>query len=48
MMNTLKINALLADASTKSYVNADIATELGLQGKLEEITEYIEWAGRDM
>ena len=40
-MNTLKINALLADASTKSYVNADIATELGLQGKLEEITVNI-------
>ena len=25
---SLKINALLDDASTKSYVNADIATEL--------------------
>ena len=28
----LKINALLDDASTKTYVNADVAAELGLQG----------------
>ena len=35
---SLKINALLDDASTKSYVNADIATELGLQGKPEKMT----------
>ena len=26
----LKINALLDDASTKTYVNADVAAELGL------------------
>ena len=26
----LKINALLDNASTKSYVNADVAAELGL------------------
>ena len=29
---TLKINALLDDASTKTYINAEIAAELGLQG----------------
>ena len=26
----LKINALLDDASTKTYINADVAAELGL------------------
>ena len=35
---SLKINALLDDASTKSYINADVATELGLQGRTEKIT----------
>ena len=30
---SLKINALLDDASTKSYFNADVAAELGLQGR---------------
>ena len=29
----MKVNALLDDASTKTYVNADVATELGLNGK---------------
>ena len=33
----LKINALLDDASTKTYVNADVAAELGLQGKLQKV-----------
>ena len=28
----LKINALLDDASTRTYINADVAAELGLQG----------------
>ena len=28
----LKVNALLDDASTKTYINADVAAELGLQG----------------
>ena len=28
----MKVNALLDDASTKAYVNADVAAELGLQG----------------
>ena len=35
---SLKINALLDDASTKSYVNADVAAELGLHGKTEKMT----------
>ena len=33
----LKVNALLDDASTKTYVNADIATELGLQGHPQRV-----------
>ena len=33
----LKINALLDDASTKTYVNADVAAELGLQGKIQKV-----------
>ena len=28
----LQVNALLDDASTKTYINADVAAELGLQG----------------
>ena len=35
---SLKINALLDDASTKSYVNADVAAELGLHGRTEKMT----------
>ena len=35
---SLKVNALLDDASTKTYVNADVAAELGLQGKTERVT----------
>ena len=35
---SLKINALLDDASTKSYLNADVAAELGLQGRTEKMT----------
>ena len=34
----MKINALLDDASTKSYVNADVAAELGLHGRTEKMT----------
>lgn len=34
----LKINALLDDASTKTYLNADVAAELGLQGRTEKVT----------
>ena len=35
---TLKVNALLDDASTKAYLNADVAAELGLQGQTEKVT----------
>ena len=28
----LKVNTLLDDASTKTYLNADVAAELGLRG----------------
>ena len=35
---SLKINALLDDASTKSYINADVAAELGLQGRTDKMT----------
>lgn len=33
------VNALLDDASTKSYLNADMAAELGLQGCTESDSE---------
>ena len=33
----LKVNALLDDASTKTYLNSDVASELNLQGKLQKI-----------
>ena len=29
------------DASTKTYINADVAAELGLQGKTERVTVYV-------
>ena len=32
----LTVNALLDDASTKTYINADVAAELGLKGKKTE------------
>jgi len=31
----LRVNALLGDASTKTYINSDVAAEMGLQGKLQ-------------
>ena len=34
----MKVNALLDAASTKTYVNADVAAELGLNGKADKIT----------
>lgn len=34
----LKVNALLDDASTRTYINMDVAAELGLQGKLQKVT----------
>ena len=33
---SLKVNALLDNGSTKSYINANVAAELGLQGKAEK------------
>ena len=33
----LMVNALLDDASTKTYLNTDVASELGLKGKLQRI-----------
>ena len=33
----LKINALLDDASTETYINADVAVELGLQGHPQKV-----------
>ena len=33
----MKVNALLDDASTKTYVNADVAAKLGLNGKTDKI-----------
>ena len=35
---SLRVNALLDEASTKSYVNSDVAAELGLKGKTEKVT----------
>ena len=33
----IRNNALLDDASTKTYINADVAAELGLQGCLQKV-----------
>ena len=33
----LKVNALLDDASTKTYINSDVAAELGLHGQLQKV-----------
>ena len=33
---SMKLNALLDDASTKTYLNADVAAELGLQGDYQK------------
>ena len=38
---SLKVNALLDDASTKSYVNADVAAELGMQGTMKKVTANV-------
>ena len=35
---SIKVNALLDDASTKTYINSDVAAELGFQGKTERVT----------
>ncbi|XP_048239844.1 uncharacterized protein LOC124124713 isoform X1 [Haliotis rufescens] len=34
----IRVNALLDDASTRSYINADVASELGMQGSIEKIS----------
>ena len=34
----LKVNALLDDASTKTYLNADVAAELGLKGHPQKVS----------
>ena len=45
----LKVNALLDDASTKTYINADIAAELGLQGHPQKVNgQSPEWTSRDL
>ena len=36
-MKRIKVNALLDDASTKTYINSDVAGELGLQGQLKRV-----------
>ena len=33
----LRVNALLDDASTKTYINSDVAAEIGLQGRLQKV-----------
>ena len=33
----IRVNVLLDDASTKTYLNADVAAELGLQGQVQKI-----------
>ena len=34
----MKVNGFLDDASTETYVNADVAAELGLNGKTDKNT----------
>ena len=38
----MTVNALLDDASTKIYINADVAAELGLKGKTGRKGNYHE------
>ena len=35
------VNALLDDGSTKSYINGDVAAELGLEGSTQRITVIV-------
>ena len=35
---SLKVNALLDEASTRTYINADVATKLGLNGRAENVS----------
>ena len=46
---SLKVKALLDDGSTKSYINADVAAGLGLQGKTENVmVNVFKWPCRDI
>ena len=38
---TLKVNALLDNASSRSYLNSDVAAELGLEGRPHQLTVNI-------
>ena len=43
----LVLNALLDDASTKTYINGDVAAELGLEGTMQKITVNVLNGGED-
>ena len=43
----LVVNALLDDASTKTYINGDVAAELGLEGTAQQITVNVLNGGED-
>lgn len=34
----MRVNALLDDASTRTYIDEDVVAELGLHGKLQRVT----------
>ena len=36
--NRVKVYALLDEASSRSYLNSDVASELGLEGRPHELT----------
>ena len=44
---SIVVNALLDDASTKTYLNADVAAELGLVGETRKITVNVLNGQRD-
>ena len=37
----MSVNALLDDASTKTYINTDMTNELSLKGKTEKVTVHV-------
>ena len=37
----IKVNALLDDASTKTYINSDVAAELGLHEQLQKVNVIV-------
>ena len=43
----LVLNALLDDANTKTYINGDVAAELGLEGTIQKITVSVLNGGED-